>query len=199
MLLTVLTIYPKRLHLDTTHADHEVSTQAACLGAGAYRTYRCLGIGPASSLSDLFHHNRFTDWGQGDPCQLQVLNTERNTDNAEEAQYCRSNVPQRQPDSGEQEPDDVAQHAKATVTDVGGLIKLLAAYRLLTERKEGELANDKARPAPWDAHDGEEGDETDEPPGQTHNDPAQDEPKKVANCAHCLFPMPVSFRQAVVK
>lgn len=169
-----------------------------CLsGAGAHRRNRCLGIGPASSFRHFLQDNGFTDRRQGDPCQLQVLNAERDTDDADEAQNGRADVTQRQPDAGEQEPDNVAQHAKATAADVVSLAQLFAANRLFPERKERELADDEARPAPRDAHDGKERDETDEPPGQTHNDPAQDEPQKIANCAHCMFPMPVLSRQTV--
>lgn len=169
------------------------------LGAGAKRSNCRLGIGPTSSLSNFFQHNGLTDWGQGDTGQLQVLNAKWDTDDAYEAQDGRANVPQRQPDAGEQEPDDVAKHAKSAIADVGGLVELFAAYSFLTERKKGELAYDEARPAPRDPNDGQKRDNADEPPGQTHDDPAQDEPKKIANCAHCMFPMPVLFRQAVVE
>lgn len=178
----------KRLQPDTTHSDHAVSIPEGGLGACTKRSNRRLCIGPASSLSYFFRHHGFTDWGQGDTGQLQVLDTERDANDADEAQDSRAYMPQRQPDAGEQEPDDVAQHAKAAVTEVSGLVELLAADSLLAEREEGELTDNKARPSPWDTHDGEECDETDEPPGQTHNDPAQDEPKKIANCAHLHVP-----------
>src|SRR5215471_21261184 len=97
-------------------------------------------------------------------------------------------MPDRQPDSGEDEPYDVAKHAQGTGTDVVRLLEFLPTDGFLTEGEEGELTNDKARFAPRDADYGYERNHANEPPRKAHQRAAQNEPQKIADCAHRSVP-----------
>src|ERR1700745_2073687 len=107
-------------------------------------------------------------------------------------------MPDRQPDSGEDEPYDVAKRAQRAGTDVVRLLEFLPTDGFLAEGEEGEVTNDEAGFAPRDADDGHERDHANEPPRKAHQRTAQNKPQKIADCAHRSVPRVQTLRLPVV-
>ena len=71
-----------------------------------------------------------------------MLNPEWNSDDGDKAADGPEHVPDRQPDSGEDEPYDVAKRAQGTGADVVRLLEFLPTDGLLTEGEEGEMVTE---------------------------------------------------------
>ena len=138
----------------------------------------------SGSSSDLFGDNRFPDWRKSNPCQFQVLDGKRDADDGAEAQDRRDDMTDGKPDTGKDEPDDVADHAKATRTDVVLVGQFLAADCFFTKGEERELSNDETSLTPRYANDRDEGHKPSKPPSEAHEDATQDEPQEITDCAH---------------
>src|ERR1700680_109812 len=142
--------------------------------------------------------NGLANGGKRKAGELQMLNPEWNPDDGDKAAEGPEHMPDRQPDSGEDEPYDIAKRAQRTGTDVVRLLEFLPTDGFLTEGEEGELTNDEARFAPRDADDGHERNTSQQPPRKAHQRPAQNEPQKIADCAHRSVPRVQTFRLPVV-
>jgi hypothetical protein len=106
-----------------------------------------------------------------------MLNPEWNSDDGDKAPEGPEDMPNRQPDSREDEPYDVVKRAQGTGTDVVRLLEFLPTDGFLTEGEEGELTNDEARFAPRDADYGHERNRANEPPRKAHQRPAMNHRK----------------------
>ena len=96
----------------------------------------------------------------------------------------------RQPHTGEQKPDDIADQAQRPRPEVLSPGQILAAHCLLAEGPEGELADDETGLAPRNSDDGNKRQQADQPPAEPHQNAAHDEPQQVSECAHGLsFPV----------
>ena len=113
-----------------------------------------------------------------------MLDAEGNADDGDEIGDGAGDVTYGQPDSSEDEPDDVPNGAQGTGADVIRLMKLAPAYRFLAEREERELAHDETGFAPRDADDRNAGDDPRQPPRESHKDPTKDEPEEIEDRAH---------------
>ena len=142
------------------------------------RCHRFGSLPPCRGRDFLGNHGH-ADGRERDPGELQVLPAERDTDDGHKVRDGATDVPQRQPDPGADEPDDVADGAQGAGADVVDLLEFTPADRLLPEGEEREVAHDEAGPAPRDADDGDVGDDARQPPGESHEDSTKDEPEKI--------------------
>jgi hypothetical protein len=95
-------------------------------------------------------------------------------------------VPNGQPDSGNQEPDDVANQTERAGSNIADLSKLLSTNSFFSERKERELTNHETRFRPWNTHDRCQRDGAGDPSCEAQQEPAEDKPEKISDCAHFL-------------
>lgn len=73
---------------------------------------------PPSSGDSLFVHNGLTNRRQSNACQFQVLKAKRYANDGDEAQQCRQQMANGQPQSGKDKPDDVAHQTQTAGSDV---------------------------------------------------------------------------------
>ena len=85
----------------------------------------------------------------------------------------------RQPPTGHQEPDHIADEPQGTVGQVGATGEIAAADRLLAEGPEGEIRDSKAGTSPGKTHDRDRCQHPRQPPAQTHHESPQHEPEHV--------------------
>jgi hypothetical protein len=120
--------------------------------------------------------------------QFQVLHSEGDADDGEGTGDGRAHMAQRQPQAGEHEPQHIAHRAQRAGAHVALPRQQLAADGLLAEGEERELADHEGRTGPGNAHDGDEGQQPEQPPAQAHEGAAEDEPEEVADAAHGMLP-----------
>ena len=135
----------------------------------------------------LFVHNGLANRCQCNARQFQVLKAKRYADDGDETQQGRKQMPDGQPQSGKDKPDDVAHQTQAAGSNVVLIGQGFAADSVFTERQKGKLTNHKASPGPRDAHNGDGTQEPGQPPTQPHEEATQNEPEDVANKAQDGF------------
>ncbi len=108
-----------------------------------------------------------------------MLNAERDADDGDEAGQRRGDVADGQPDPDQHEPDDVANQPHGAGAHVAQPRHGLAVDCLLAKREEGEGADDEAGASPGDADEGDETEQSGQPPGQPHEDASQYEPEQI--------------------
>lgn len=145
-----------------------------------------LGALLASGSGDILADDGLANRRKRDAGQFQMLDAKRNADDGDEAQQGRTDMTERQPQAGKDEPNDVAKQPEAAGADILLVGQLMPADGLFSKRKEGELADHKAGLAPGDADNRDERNQTGEPPAQAHDKAAQNEPQKIADSAHFL-------------
>ena len=93
-----------------------------------------------------------------------------------------------QPKARKHEPDEIAQQAQRARAQVIAARDLAAIDRLAPERPQGKLPNNKTRPRPRQANEGDGHDHPRQPPAQRHGQTAQNEPEKIEQEAqHGVF------------
>ena len=136
-----------------------------------------------SAQSDNFS----TEGGQGKLCNLEKLFSERNTDDGNAPEYADQEISEGHDDAEKDQPDDIGKGGRCPA----------AVDNFLAERTEGHAGKFEALPAIRDADDRDAPDNPCKPPGQTAQEPSEDEPQDVADCFHMGNPPDmekVSFR-----
>ncbi|OIQ74207.1 hypothetical protein GALL_441490 [mine drainage metagenome] len=93
-------------------------------------------------------------------------------------------MPNGQPGTRKNEPDDVAKQPQTTRADIVLLGQILAANVLFTEGQERKLADDKTGFRPRHANDGDGSQQPGKPPPKPHEAATKNEPQNIANKTH---------------
>src|SRR5204862_7895201 len=107
-----------------------------------------------------------------------------NANDGDEAEDSDTEMGDRQPDAGEQEPDDIADEAERAGADILLARQHLAADRLIAEGQKGEVSDVEGGAAPGNADDRDEHDEGGQKPGEPHQQSAADQPEKIERRRH---------------
>ena len=102
------------------------------------------------------------------------------------AQAGREQMPAGDPDTAEQQPDDIAHGAQRAGADVAFAGKDVTGDRHAAEGHEGETGHDEAGPAPGDADDADEAEHARDAPEQAGTQTEGEEPEDIAETAQSL-------------
>jgi hypothetical protein len=103
-----------------------------------------------------------------------------------------------QPKARKNKPNDVAQEAQATSANVFLVGQFFSADGFLAEREKSKQANHETSPAPGDAHDGEKGQQAQDPPTETHDKASKNEPQEIADQTHDIAPFVLKVRKDIL-
>ena len=88
-------------------------------------------------------------------------------------------VAERKPPAGEQQPDQIADHAERPGADILHARDLIASHRPRTERQQCVNRDIERRPRPGDADDGDRHDDRGDQPAERHPGAANENPQDV--------------------
>ena len=140
--------------------------------------FRCIGHAGV--------HDGLADGAQGQGSQLDVLPGEGDADDCHGAGQGREQMPAGDPDTAEQQPDDIAHGAQRAGADVAFAGKDVTGDRHAAEGHEGETGHDEAGPAPGDADDADEAEHARDAPEQAGTQTEGEEPEDIAETAQSL-------------
>ena len=140
--------------------------------------FRCIGHAGV--------HDGLADGAQGQGSQLDVLPGEGDADDYHGAGQGREQMPAGDPDTAEQQPDDIAHGAQRAGADVAFAGKDVTGDRHAAEGHEGETGHDEAGPAPGDADDADEAEHARDAPEQAGTQTEGEEPEDIAETAQSL-------------
>ena len=145
-----------------------------------------LDIYEGSGIGHAGVHDGLADGAQGQGSQLDVLPGEGDADDCHGAGQGREQMAAGDPDTAEQQPDDIAHGAQRAGADVAFAGKDVTGDRHAAEGHEGETGHDEAGPAPGDADDADEAEHARDAPEQAGTQTEGKEPEDIAETAQSL-------------
>lgn len=151
---------------------------------------KILSLAPGGGLLGGFGHagvhDGLADGAQGQGSQLDVLPGEGDADDGHGAGQGREQMPAGDPDTAEQQPDDIAHGAQRAGADVAFTGEDVAGDRHAAEGHEGETGHHEAGPAPGDTDDADEAEHARDAPEQAGTQTEGEEPENIAETTQSL-------------